>query len=103
MGGGSLFLIVPVISRIRDTHLNSGLYYLPMNCPDCGAAAQKAIYMGIPMYLCDLCQPDGEALVFGPLAFLMCYLPFNGVFFIYHGMGYFKAMLFWLSGAADDD
>ncbi len=57
-------------------------------CPQCGAPATKAMYAGFPMWLCiDMAQCS---CVFGGMAFVMGYIPFNGVFIRYsnywHGL-----------------
>lgn len=50
------------------------------DCPQCGVPATKALYAGFPMWLCSdmTC-----GCVFGMCAFVMEWLPFNGVFVRY--------------------
>ena len=54
----------------------------------------KVIYMGIPVRLCsnEMCST-----VFGPWAWLMNLVPFNGWFFLYNGP-YLKALWQWFRG-----
>ena len=62
-------------------------------CPICKSTekAQKVIYMGLPLYLCDC-----DNVVYGFWSWLFSWLPFNGVFFVYKGR-YRRALWHWVN------
>lgn len=67
-------------------------------CPRCGAPATKALYAGFPMWLCiDLVSCS---TVFGCWAWVMLYLPYNGVFIRYDW--YLSGLWYFLTHRKDD-
>ena len=51
-------------------------------CPLCGKEGLKAIYMGLPV---NLCEDEQCSAVWGFCSWLLQYVPFNGWFFTYEG------------------
>lgn len=68
-------------------------------CPICNCSATKAIYYGLPHYLCD--NVDCSCL-FGFWVIITQFLPFNGVFMLYEG-SYIPALCSWFTGEGVED
>ncbi|HUV84627.1 MAG TPA: hypothetical protein VMV86_02910 [Methanosarcinales archaeon] len=63
-------------------------------CPLCGYEPSKVIYYGLPHLFCE----NGECnCLYGFWSDLTCYLPFNGVLFVYEGY-YIVALWKWITG-----
>jgi len=67
-------------------------------CPQCGAPATKAMYAGFPMWLCI--DTTSCSTVFGMCAFVMSWLPYNGVFIRYDR--YWSGLWTFLTHRKDD-
>lgn len=68
-------------------------------CPDCGEEALNILYMGLPMYMCDRCDPE-TPLVFGFWSWIMT-IWFNGTVIAYTG-SYWNALWAFLTNNLDD-
>jgi hypothetical protein len=66
---------------------------MPISCPRCDRSADKVIYYGLPM---RLCESEYCACLFGRWAWIALLLPFNGLFFVYR-CSYPVALWIWLT------
>ncbi len=65
----------------------------PGSCLLCRSPSHKVIYFGFPMRLCSDIRCS---CLFGFWERVTRYLPFNGMFFVYHG-SYLPALWLWLT------
>lgn len=77
---------------------------LTPKCPTCEETQDvfRAIYYGLPHWVCDGCGGDDGCTMFGLASHLTQWLPFNGEFMFYEGMSYFRALLAWFTGNIDE-
>lgn len=71
-------------------------------CPECGKDGERAIYYGLPIWICRDHRDEGDTWTMCPFVWgfwmtFLILLPFNGSFFVYRGVSYPRALWVWLT------